>query len=262
MSGEIIRHGAQVLKEAPDSPDISKEEFSTRVTRTFTGPYEVCLASQPTAGSYMANGDWRGMRIASVNVRKQKMERGILIIIYEGSIILPGGVRQDPLPKDECSVDFEEQQFALENHPNYNPKTSLLTRDDIACVRASPDASSAEDREEYYERITGLILNEATEKEGWLANDLYLKLLKGITHFVFFAPVYKWTSYFWNAPLATAGGFPQLPYGPIPPPQGFDWLRKGDTLHWNGNHWVLQRTWIACFELESDLYPVSGVPVY
>jgi hypothetical protein len=246
MAGELINQGEQVIKERPDSPTITAAEGGQKVARTFTGPWAACKAGAPLVGSFVASGDYKGLRVTAVEIKKVQGNRGELSVTYEG-IGWIDGVPQNPLPRAECSIEFEETQFPMELHPAY----AELTRDDVAAVKAALEATSEEDREEAYARM------DQVGEIPVLMQDLYWKLAHGETHFLFFAPVLKWTRYFYAEPVASAGGYPEVPYAPITLPDGIVWLRKGDTKTWNGQQWVLQQSWLGAFWIDTDVYPVG-----
>lgn len=239
---EILWRGGEVLVEQPDSP---KWKFGDTVTcaRRIKGPYDLCLSSAPMKGAFMV-GPYLGMRVTDCSVERERGSIGVLTFTLEGRPVGSESpdVPEPVLPDDECEVDAVQQDFPLEQHPNY----SGLPQAVLEAVRGYTNAANETDRGQYWPKL----VNNPP------ADELGDKMLHGQASFILFAPVYEWTSYFWDEPTLSTGGNEETPYGPITPPAGWVWLRYGDKLSYNGQHWKLTRKWVGSFKIDHDIYPV------
>lgn len=241
MANAPLWRGPTTLKEQTDSPEWDFEGNKTTVTRRFRGPFADCLATKPLQGAF-ATGNYQGLVINKVNVKKEKGGIGTLTFIMEGVLRTTDEPEDVQLPADECAVEPDKQEFALEEHPRYD----LLDDTMKDTVRAYINAHNDEDRQKYYPKIV----------DDAVAFELAFKLRRGQTHFALFPPVYRWVIHSWLEPVCDAGGYPQTPYGPVAVPSGMEWLRCADKLNWNGTHWQLTRMWLGSFIVDTDIYPV------
>jgi hypothetical protein len=235
MSIALVQRGSTDLVEQPGSPAWEISEKS-KCTRVFKGPWTSCQAAVPMFGSW-GTGDQNWLRVSSCTLVKERGE-GILTITWEGA---SGNGQTQALPADECSVDMEKQEYALEKHDRY----ATLGTDFLEGVRSYIDGSTPETRAKFQSKVDS----------DALAAELADKLQHGQTNFIVYLPVYQWVTHSWLPPAASIGGSRETPYGPITPPAGLEWLRQGDKLSWNGTSWALTRSWIGSRIVDTDLYP-------
>jgi len=235
--------GQSGLLEMSDSPrwSFSKDKGAV-LTRAFRGPYATALASRPPIGAF-GLGTYAGLRVTDVQVTSEKPGIGQLTWTMEGALLTNG---LPELPPETASVDPVKQEFRMEKHPLY----SDITLDTLSAINSALSATKEEDRADYLLRIY-----EAADTD--IAVPLYEKMAHGETHFVLYMPVYKWTFYSLTTPTLDEGGYLQDPYGPIPIPPGFDWLREADAFEWTGSFWKVTRTWQALINPDPDIYPVN-----
>lgn len=232
--------GTQALVEAPTSPEWLFGE-NIAVTRSFSGPYSVCLSSAPFRGA-AGTGIVAGYVVTESRVRRQRGGLGELVIQYG----LPGGVVPGDgaqLPPDEAEIQNEKLERALAKHPRYSSLTEVLLNHINVLLETSDDGK----------RATAL----AAVTASVLALELYQKLKRGETHYLIYAPVYRLVLHSWTAPGAlSSGGFRQTPpSAPILPPGDNQWLREGDRATFNGTTWQVEKKWIGVPEWDADIYP-------
>jgi hypothetical protein len=246
MAVTPIWKGSTDLEEQPNSPEYTNGERIVCV-RNFKGPYATALAAAPVRGS-QGTGDQTGWLVDESRVVREKGGVGSLTIRYvpDAASLLPSwpGASSTTLPLDECSVSHEKLETALEKHVNYSSLTEAQ-RDAVRLLLQNYDQYKAD--------------YEATVTGHALTNQLWLKLKRGMTHYVTYYPVYRWTLYSWQPPVGEAGGYIQTPYGPISVPGSVVWLRQGDQIKHNGSHWVLERSWLGgdAASIDADIYPTG-----
>lgn len=238
-----IWKGTDALIESANSPEWTYGE-QVRLIRKFAGQHAVCLTAAPFKGA-TGTGTAAGMRVAESKVTRQKGGIGELLITYE----LPGGAapaQGAQLPADEAEVQNEKIERALQKHPRYKALSEVLLNHINVLLETSDDSK----------RATALAAVTASSGPGG-ANELYLKLKRGETHYVIYAPVYRIVLHSWTAPatLSSGGNRETPPNFPIVPPAGNQWLREGDRMTFNGSTWQVEKKWIGVPEWDADLYP-------
>ncbi len=245
MQSPLFRgaNSTTTLQEAADSPKWSfTREKGASVTRTFRGTYALALASRPPVNAF-GTGIYAGMRITAVTVEQQKPGIGQLSWTMEGAPLVNG---LPELPPDEADVEPADQEFRLEKHPLFK----TIDLDDLSAINAALSANKEEDRAQYEDTIYATADPEVTIA-------LYEKMKFGQTHFTLGLPKYRWTFSSLTLPVLDEGGYLQYPYGPIPVPPGFPWLRKSDAFSWTGSYWKVTRIWQALINPDADIYPVN-----
>lgn len=236
--GTTYWKGSVALVEDPSSPEWSYGASIT-VTRVFMGPYAVAKAAAPLKGA-LGTGDAAGLRVSESRVKHLRGGIGQLTIIYETSGQPAQGAT---LPADEISIERNNRlERALYLHPRYE----TLTRETIQAIRDAVESGDEARRKAAEDKF----------KTQPLAVELLGKLARGFTHYVIYPPSVKITSYHWQPPAPSGGGFRQAPPNiAVTLPTELDWLREGDALSYNGTHWVWVRAWIGAPDLDPEIYP-------
>lgn len=241
--GVPIRKGSAALIEQPDSPRWIFGEQLTCTRNFYATDYSVALAAAPMRGA-IGTGIVQGLRVRESQVSRLRGSAGSLTITYEnfpGSI--PGQGAQ--LPNDEAEIANEKLERALAKHERYVSLTEsqLNAIDTLLSVKLDDPAVPA---------AQSIVFGSA------LAHELFLKLRRGETHYVIYAPVYRLRSHSWSPPgnLEVGGGRETPPNTPIIAPAGFQWIREGDRLAFDGTTWVLEQKWLGAPEWDADIYPV------
>lgn len=240
-----IWRGASALVDQPGSPEWTFSE-NVSMTRTLRGPYALCLASAPGRGA-IGTGIAAGLRVTESKVIRERGAIGLLTISFG---VIPGVPFENiPLPADTEELTQAQQEFAVEYHPLFAGLGNRIFQNIRTLVETAPTSDAAEEAFTELSQLTGE--TKAT------AENLYRKLQKGITHFALFPPVYTRTSYSWQPPaVVNGGGIIETPFPfQITLPTGYQWLRKGDSVNWNGTHFVTTATWQGGKFFEQDLYP-------
>lgn len=232
--------GTQALIEAPNSPRWVFGD-SLLLTRIFSGPHGACLSAAPMKGA-VGTGIASGYIVSESQVERQKGGIGLLTIQYT----LPGGAAPGQgaqLPPDEVEIQNEKLERALQKHPRYAALSEPLLNHINILLETSEDSKRAP--------ALAAVLGNA------LANNLYLKLKKGETHYIIYAPVYRIVTNFWTPPSSiSSGGYLETPPSAlnVALPSGLDWLREGDRLTFNGATWQLERKWVGVPDWDSEVY--------
>lgn len=239
--GTPIRRGSNAVIEQPDSPKWNFGEVIT-CTRNFQATdFAVALAAAPLKGA-IGTGIVSGLRVRESQVNKLRGGIGSLSITYESTPgVIPGQGAQ--LPDDEGEILNEKLERALPKHPRYTALTEVLLNHINILLETSDETK----------RATAL----AAVAANALANELYLKLKRGETHYIIYAPVYRLLIHSWAAPLnLEVGGFRQSPpNSPVVPPAGYEWIREGDRMTFNGSLWVVEKKWLGAPTWDPDVYP-------
>lgn len=232
--------GDNVLIEQPGSPEWTFEERVT-LRRVWRGPHALSLSSAPLKGS-LGTGMAAGMVVSKSRVQRERGAVGVLTVEYANSGTPTQGAT---LPPSEASVDTQQLDTALRFHPRYSSLSDDL-KEKIKTLVETADTST---------QSTALAAVNANS----LAKELYTKLRDGRTHYALWNPVYKLRVYSWIPPVgATVGGFRQAPPGvPITAPAGYEWIRQGDQVAFNGSQWVVESSWLAAPKWDADLYPTG-----
>lgn len=191
-----------------------------------------------------------GMLVASSEVTRERGGAGVLKINYEWGSTSgepPGGAT---LPPEECGISMERIDIPLERHPTY----ATLAEVEVNAVR-----QLLQNFHEYAEKVGPEDVRQYQDivADSADAQDLWHKMKRGFTHYPLWVPVYRWRLYYWTPPACTAGGYVEIPGGPVTPPADVDFLRQADSLDYNGSHWVLERSWISGPDIDTDIYPVA-----
>lgn len=238
--GTPIRRGSNALIEQPDSP---RWQFGEQITCTrvfLATDYTVALAAAPMRGA-IGTGIVSGLRVRESNVGRLRGAAGTLTIVYESQPgVIPGQGAE--LPDDEAEIVNEKLERALPKHPRYAAVTEALL-DHINVLLETTDAAK---------RTTALTAVQANA----LANELYLKLKRGETHYLIYAPVYRLLIHSWTAPInLEVGGYRETPPSDIiVPPVGYEWIREGDRMSFNGSTWVVEKKWLGAPTWDADIY--------
>ena len=242
--GTHIRRGDTALIDQPDSP---KWVFGDQVTmqRNFMATnYQVAKDAAPMKGA-IGTGIAQGLIVRESQVTRVRGSAGSLQITYEN---FPGAIpgQGAQLPADEAEVVNEKLERALPKHERYASLTETLLNHINVLLETTDEGK----------RTTALTAVVGPPGNA-LANELYQKLKRGETHYLIYAPVYRKVLYSWIAPPdLEAGGFRESPPTfPIIPPAGYEWIREGDRLSWNGTHWVTERKWLGAPEWDAHIYP-------
>ncbi len=239
MASPLYRGDRSVLHEASNSPEYVFGEVVT-MTRTYNGSAALCLSSAPMRGA-AGTGVASGYKVEESKVTQERGGMAKLVIKYVTDGEPPQGGQ---LPADEVGLDRDKVERALQEHPNYSGLSEELNTAIKTLLETAEDHSSHADAK-------ALVEADAT------ANELYLKLRKGFTHYVIYPPVYHETEYSWDPPtgLSVGGVRETPPAGALTLPTGVDWLREGDKVSFNGTHWQVQRSWLGAPDLDADIYP-------
>lgn len=239
MSSVLTKGDLSALVEQSNSP---QWEFAEKISATqiFRGSLSLCRSSAPRKGA-LGTGDYAGLTVESSTVLPDKGGLATLTIRYEGA---GTDTDESQLPPDEFSIDNQPQEFALEKHPRY----SGLSQTTFEAIRQYPTITDVTVASELWQKSIAPYDR---------AIELSEKLLRGQTHFTLWVPVYNWTAYYITEPSAESGGFGEDPFGPLAVPLGWEWLRKGDLVGFNGTYYTLTRSWQAAIEIDADVYPVG-----
>jgi hypothetical protein len=238
MPQEVQWHGTGVLQEQPNSPRWSYAE-TVQATQIFRGLYELARASALRKGT-LGLGQFVGMRVASSTVEHERGGVGTLTIVWEGLAVSENENEGDvQMPPDEIDVSYEQQELDIRKHPYF----AALTSSDLAGAKA------------YVEAGDPVTLAELQSLGGdSLVNDLILRLQRGQENYVVYAPVIRHTSFFLNPPALDGGGYVDFPSIPGGAPSGWQYLRAGDSMSWNGSFYKLTRSWQAAPSWDNLLY--------
>lgn len=238
-----LEGNVSVLWEQADSP---QWEFGDKVQATvrYRGTYALCLSTAPRKGA-LGTGPYSGGAVTSAKVKREKGGLAELVIIYEGNLMVGGG-GSTQVPADEPDVDLEKVEFALEKHPRY--ELAFADDEECAAARKYVESTNDDDRNAFQ-----WILDQGDP----LIVEFVSKLQRGQTHFAVWVPVYTWTLYYLDEPTLDPGSYPEDPFGPITAPLGWEWLRRGDKLTWNGSYWKLTRSWQGAVTVDGDIYPIE-----
>jgi hypothetical protein len=234
--------GSQLLIEQPTSP-MWRFADPTTATVIYKGPFSLCLSSAPLKGAY-GSGDYAGLIVSESTVTRDRGGIGTLTIVYEG---LRAGDTQ--VPADEPEVNLVRHDFALERHPLFIGLTPEL----LQAARGYVDAKSDLEVQEF----SWVLVEENSSAELLQKILTYMdKYERGMEKFALWVPEYKLTTYWITEPYQETGGYPEDPPGTPTAPLGWEWLRAGDSLSWNGTHWKLTSSWIAAPLWDPEIYPV------
>lgn len=236
-----IRRGSAALIEQPDSPKWNFGEVITCTRVWLATDYAVALAAAPLKGA-IGTGIVSGLRVRESLVNRLRGGMGSLSVTYESTPgVIPGQGAQ--LPDDEAEIVNEKLERALPKHPRYAALTEVLLNHINVLLETSDDTK----------RATAL----AAVTANALANNLYLKLKRRETHYLIYAPVYRLLIHSWAAPInLEVGGFRQAPPNdPIVAPVGYQWIREGDRMSFNGSTWIVEQKWLGAPEWDADIYP-------
>lgn len=249
MPQSIIWRGSTSLVEQADSPQWTYGEEIVALAR-YKGPTAVCVSNLVPKGT-SGSGVFAGLVVESSRTIPEKGGLAALEISYKG---IPTGASGGPaavtqVPADEYDFQPNEEELAIETHPRY---ASLATSyidgtSELDLVRLATNAGSGDERSSALDMLT----------THDLALELFGKIQKGKTHFLYPAPIYIWTLFFISQPTIDLGGYPESPTGAMIEPAGFTWLRVADSLTWTGIFWRLQRRWFGSLVVDFDLYPVT-----
>ncbi len=247
MAQPILTSGTtQTLIEAPESPlwEFTRDSGAS-VTRTFRASYAVCMANRPPVNAF-GTGIYLGLRITEVRVIAEKLGNAQLIWKMTGALTANGQLPE--LPPDVVSCKPAKQEFRLEKHPRYG----IILPDYIQAINDAISVSDSKQRADARSKV----LNSQTKIAGVnIPLELLGKMERGETHYNLFIPVYEWTFQTLVTPVLDGGNYIQTPYGPLPPPPGWQWLREADVADWTGSYWKVTRTWQAGIDIDSHLYP-------
>jgi hypothetical protein len=241
--GTPIRRGSNALIEQPDSPRWEFGDTITCTRRFQAAEFAIALAAAPMKGA-VGTGVVNGLRVSNSQVSKVRGGMGVLTISYESQ---PGAIPSQgaELPDDEAEIVNEKIEHAIARHPRYAALSIDLLSDIQTAVETTDDAK--------YQAAFQSIFSSPQSELGF---ELLKKLLKGETHYLIYAPVYRLVTHSWTAPInLQSGGFVQQPPNdPIVAPVGYQWMREGDRLSFNGSLWVTEKKWIAAPEWDPNIY--------
>lgn len=228
--------GTGVMTEQPGSPHWELGEKAS-VTYTYRGQWALALASAPGKGT-LGTGDAAGLLVARSTVVREQGGVGLLVITYEG-------IREDDVqvPSDDIDDGFEQQDFALEKHPNF----ADLDEDDILAAHNYAAAKDDEEAANY-----GWIFTEGSTQ----LQELARRLNRGFSHFKLDLPRLSWTTYWIDEPFLDAGGYFEIPGCPQSFDGGYDYIRLPDQRNWSNGFWRLTRSWQAVINPDTYIYPV------
>lgn len=241
--GTPIRRGSNALIEQPDSP---KWQFGEVIScaRTFQATdYAVALASAPMRGA-IGTGIVSGLRVRESQVNRMRGGAGSLVITYESQ---PGVVPSQgaELPADEAEIVNEKIEHSMPKHPRY----AGLSLNLLAAIQVALETTDDAKYQAAFQEIF-------SDPNSTLGFELLEKLMRGETHYLIYAPVYRLLTHSWSAPLnLETGGFLQdPPNDPIVAPAGYEWLREGDRMSFNGSTWVIEKKWIGAPAWDATTY--------
>ena len=238
----ILWRGQTTLVEQPDSP---RWEFSERVlcVRVLKGTYALCLASAPMRGA-LGTGDMSGLRVDKSTVARETGGIGTLTITLESNGQPAQGAQ---LPPDVERCETIEAELELKKHPLFQEiPLGILHAIDIVIERVAED--------DEYQRASDSIF-----AYGGLAEDLLNKLRRGLTTYPEPGVRYSRRTYYWESPeYLNFGNDRETPVAiTIGLPIDLQWLRRPDTVEFDGTHYVVESSWVGSKELDSDLWPYS-----
>ena len=210
-----------------------------QATQIFRGMYALARASAMRKGT-IGLGEFTGMRVASCVVEHERGDAGTLTVTWEGLAVTEDEDEGDvQMPPDEIDVSYEQQELDIRKHPYF----AALTSSDLAGAKAYVEAGDP---------VTLAELQSLGSDP--LVNDLILRLQRGVENYVVYAPVIRHTSYFLNPPWLDGGGYIDFPSIPGGAPSGWQYLRAGDSMTWNGSFYKLTRSWQAAPLWDGALY--------
>jgi hypothetical protein len=271
--GDILLQGVQSQdwKEAPDSPSWDWAE-SNSCTRTFTGDYAQLFSLVMQVG-YMGYvipsadpvPELRGLRVKSAKLQKRPGGRGQLSLTYQARPIdtpKEGQPETEQKPPDpEYTIGGDKIERPIEDNLRYR---TLIRSDAGDMIMTAIRGLLTETTESGREGVANnaYVLPGDDEVYEPLANELYLKMKRGFSHYVCYPPTVSRKSFSAEPPSTlNLGGYRENP--PVPDglalPTG-EWLRQADRLSWNGTWWQLDQTWLGAEEWDHEIYPEPSTP--
>lgn len=238
--------GSENLAEQANSPMFNLGD-ALSAEQQFRGPYDLCVRSAPFKGTLISISGVL-CRVSNSRVTREKGGVGLLVITCE--VADPQGLGSgQELPESECEIDFDESTIPLEMHDRYRQ----IEAADLATIRTFIEATDHKTRLDAANRLG---LYENIDEYNVLTSELTASFNRGETHYLSPQPVYRWTSYHWEAPVAQARTYIEIPNGPLSAPAGVDWLRLPDKLGKRGNYHQLTKTWKGAFaQWNRNVYP-------
>ena len=253
MASQILQHGAQAtLTESNDSPTWTFGDKVCLCTRTFTATYAVCLAAALARGSRPVSGTlatYYGSAYLFVEQSTvQRSPAGLAKLTVQYSLYLDANGNTQDEPADSIFIETQKIEIPLERHERYRDQFTEAKLDAVHNLLATTDDTI---------RTTYSWVYDSGKPEYTpLLAEFYLKLKRGLTHYPLYVPVVKRRRYFLSLPSGlTIGGFRETPVIPGLELPTADWMREGDSVEWDGRHWVVTSSWLGGDDLDADIYP-------
>jgi hypothetical protein len=248
--------GSMRLNETPDSPSWDFSGDANTITRTFVGPYDVCLSQTPARGSEMQG--FSGFTIDKCAVKKSPGGKGTLTVIASGS----AQSASSDIKEEKYEVQWTELQKPLMTNPFWLPTMggALTIADKIAIKQWEdcPDAALKEDYKYYDDNNKGGTAKTLSANAQKYAE----KILNGVDSWVLYVPVARKTTLTIIQPNASKAGHKETPTGfGSALPEDYEWFKTADSSTRSGKHGKWERTeeWTAAEEWDSDLYPENVI---
>jgi len=237
------------LIELPESGGIEAAE-SWKLTKVYKGKLADAIAGilpKGTAGS----GSLTGYIVDRSTVRPERGGLAVLTIVWtaaDGG----GGPGEPSLPADE----FGLRPFDMGPNVEKNSAFPDITAAIYNHVKQASFLADAEAAQEAWDLLTANA-GSAPWDQGIVLADF---LRKGVTNYYRAAFEYFWVLYSWDEPTVTAGGYLEVPGGPLAGAifgLGLSSLRQADALDYRGGNYILTRSWKCAPDghWDSVLYP-------
>ncbi len=250
--------GSRELTETPDSPEWDFSGDGTTCTRTFQGPFDVCLAQRPLRGSSMAG--FSGLAVDKSRVKKSPGGKGTLTITAFG---VADSVSAAPFAavEEKYEVEWTETQKALITNPCFSATGAFPLDDDDRCALQKwedcPDAS-VKKIGHYYDNNDTRDPNPGTGLALSVSAWAYAKkILKGEDSWTSYTPIARKTSLTVEPPTTSMAGRRETPddFPCLPGP--YQWMKTADRSTRSGKKgkWEQSEEWTGVDAIDEDLYP-------
>lgn len=255
--------GDKDLTQRPDSPQIEYGVEEWTITRQWEGPWERCRKARKRKGARLLDeASWT--YVHSSSVQKLPGGRGLLTIVAKRRAGSKQELEEERPDPDEDQKDEEEdggdrqnrepiveiEWLRIEKPLGTHPMFAELTPTQWGQIKAwEAGEVNHPDRYGQFQYQTGGSGNW-TALTG-LALKYAEKILRGVTGYMVFTPIVRWTHYFSSRPNTGRCGKRSSPANA---PAGYEWLKTADRAIRQEGQWTRVQEWTGADEWDKDLY--------
>jgi len=250
--------GSGNIQEEPSSPKMSFGIFSTKMTRTFVGSYDQCLAVKPRPGSLVPG--FAGFVVDSP-VEVEKLDGAAGRLTYSATTPTINSTNDESSPLFE--IDWTQIQKRIEEHPIFaqavgsqSAGTYALTPTDRAAIKNWQ--SLADTNATAYQNLQFVATPGGSPQNlSNNAQELATRLMRGQDSYVLYSPVVHATTYSKDRPQTGGCGAPATPPYPLDL-QGYVFLKTADRASYNGKIWTRVQEWTGADWIDTAIYSPNG----